>query len=198
MSNLDTTALQEQLRLVNEEIRRCASYKETIALEQRRSTILKMLTRIEELKSPQYVLHMDQAILDDRMSNTCPELKPVTAAEQKKIEEQLDKLFGSKHPMGTIKARPKRVGLVGKERKRPRYRLVRLSMMQLGEVFGSLSLGLKLGLSIDIPEGARMVRWFPDPLSDCLCLVFEHESFPELEEGAEIPNAAPGVFVLHD
>lgn len=42
-----------------------------------------------------------------------------------------------------------------------------------------------------LPKGARYVRCYDAPEADKLYLVFEHESFPELNHGEVIPEVCP-------
>ena len=58
--------------------------------------------------------------------------------------------------------------------------------------------GALFKMQLGLPVDARLVRWFPDPISDSLTFVFEHESFAVVGEGEDIPLALPGLISVYD
>jgi len=59
-------------------------------------------------------------------------------------------------------------------------------------------IGCKVKFNFDLPQGSRMVRWFMDPYRDAVMFVFEHESFPVVEPGEDIPLGPPGTATVEE
>ena len=49
---------------------------------------------------------------------------------------------------------------------------------------------------VGLPPDARGLYAFNNPEWGCVMLVFEHESFPEVEEGAMLPTISPQMETL--
>lgn len=82
--------------------------------------------------------------------------------------------------------------VVGKENRRQRVVCVRPGMpLYDGDTI--ISGAYRLTVTQGVPKDAKIVNVFSDPLRYPLCVhvVFEHESFEPVYEGAEIPHWSP-------
>lgn len=210
---MNTQHITEHLQELDRQLAKCTSPAEGFALSQQRKKIMDQLAMVEQLKSPVMVVKtadfypgnspFDKAIIDDLVS---PE------EEQQKIEKKLDEIFGG----SKCKAETATEASIKKERelaraverlvrrKNPNYqppvraprrhKMVRVSMASLSMLMTCFTMGNTFCFEMDLPQGARLVRWFPDPVRDCFCMIFEHPDFADVEDGAEIPEAPPGSF----
>ena len=219
---MNTEHITEHLQELDRQIAQSRDPAENFALCQQRKRIMDQLVRAEELKSPVMVVQegtihphrglrdpfklYDQVILDDLVS---PE-------QQKTIEKKLDKVWDDNkafienvRAMDVAKAKAKAIERLSRSKKTPassvyeppvraprRYKLVRVSMSSMSMLMTCFTMGNSFHFEMDLPEGARMIRWFPDPVRDCLCMIFEHPDFADVEDGADIPEAAPGSFCV--
>lgn len=124
----------------------------------------------------------DQLISDDLCSEKDD---PKSPENQRKIEKALATILGRKEGKPTYEP-PVRAPR--------RHKIVRVSMSSMAMLMTCFAFSNTFRFEMDLPQGARMVRWFPDPIGDCLCMIFEHESFDDVPDGEEIPEAAPGSF----
>lgn len=213
---MNTQHITEHLQELDRQLAKCTSPAEGFALSQQRKKIMDQLAMVEQLKSPVMVVktadfhpvnsHFDMAIIDDLVDTPAP---PHVQAE---VERQLDKIFaGSECKIETATqadvrkerelaqaverlVRRKNPNYVPPVRAPRRHKLVRVSMPSLSMLMTCFTMGNTFRFEMDLPQGSRMVRWFPDQVSDCLCMIFEHESFADVPDGEEIPEAPPGSF----
>lgn len=206
---MNTDHITEHLQDLDRQIAQSRSPAEGFALTTQRKRIMDMLVRAEELKSPVMVVengmihprkgilrdpfkHYDQVILDDLVSPSTEkdlreQVKEHVKVSPEEVKRAVERLSRSKKtPASSVYEPPFRAPR--------RHKLVRVSMASLSMLMTCFTMGNTFCFEMDLPQGARLVRWFPDPVRDCFCMIFEHPDFADVEDGAEIPEAPPGSF----